>query len=623
MNFWNFFEQFDNKTKEKSLVDSNKIIRILKFVFGKYGFESLYKFFVDISIQNDFNIIIFTTRRCHILFSIFKKYVFTDKEKYKLLKGHKLYISDKAICFYKKEINNSKVLIADDIMIHGRALNDIKSRVECFAPKKIKVAVYAISDDSPKEDINFELTLINKEWKDLSNKIVASIILTSTPYASYLYAFTKKMPKEEFEKIKLSLDQNFIIKNNNLNLKDITLDLSLDEVNNTDELNLVLKKYIQGYIYPLNSNINEGREFLRVYYNEYTEVCILIPTVFLKEYTKEELEEECKRLGLSKMLKFQPEALYRALTAYYSLSILRQYREFIPDLSDSTWNVNDETVNMSYYKHFYIDLQKAININNLEIKFIYNESNILKDFNLKDYSVLNKKNNQKLENDIYLETFNNMISAKKQSIKSNSEEKNFLLNYICQVDINEEQNWEKKKIKAEKQIGFSFVLSKIIFDYKIITPFKFYSQIIYGSDSGLFTFYADKFSLKDEILYSNFLVTGEQVCRLYQDKYFLLVLCLSKYYFEIKNNHSKYIDFDLEDYIKRVLSSNISDEVKREIEQKFESLKDKNSKKMEENINFYFKNIYKEINDWNLESILHNAYDFLLPINEEKDNAIY
>lgn len=635
INFLNYFMHNNkyNKIEEKGLIESCDVIKTLKFIFGEYEFNRLYKFFLNISIKNRFDVIVFTTRRCHILFSIFKKYVFTDEEKEILSKNHKLYISDKAIHFYKRKISKSKILIVDDIMIHGRALKDVRIRVEKFNPHKIEVVVYAISEGSPKDNIKFELKLANDEWKSLSNRIVASIILTSTPYASYIYAFSKKMERKEFYKLKESLDKKFIFENNNIDIddnkidpNDTILDLSLKESDNSNELNSILSKYIQGYIYPLHTNRNENKEFLRVYYNESTKICILIPIVFLGEYSDDQLTKECKNLHLDKVVNSQPEIIYRALTAYYSLTVFGKYNEYIPDcLNDPSWNVNDQTINMSYYDNFYNDLYNLIseknNSNHLQLKFAYDKKYNLNSFDIHDYSVSSKKSNHILEDDIYLIVFKKMLSDvlsdENNMFPYNNEfEHNastiFLYDYIRQVNFNEEEYLKNKKPnEAEKQIGFSFVLSKFIFDKRIMKPFQFYSKLVSGADSGLITFYADKFNLNKEVLYSNFLITGEQVCRLYQNKYFILVLYLIEYYFNSKNDETQNIQIDLNTYKDRILNASISDNVRENINKVFLYLERTNHLKMDEFIEFFIDNIYEGINDQELKSILQNGCNYL------------
>lgn len=623
-----FFTETKPDTFERSLANSGQIITILKHVFGELEFDDLYAFLKKASINSRAKIIVFTTRRSHLLFSLFSKYVFTEKEKEELVKRGKLYISDKAVHFYKRKIKGSKVLIVDDIMIHGRALKNVRMRVEKYQPREIETRVYAISDKSHATDVKKEKVLFGEDWKTLSNQIVASLILTSTPYASYIYSFSKSMALSEFNDLKANLDSQFIF---NDNIKEnIKIDLSLQESDQTENLHELLKDYVQGYIYPMTEDENNS-EFLRIYYNNLTNLCVIIPTVFLDEYTSEGLLNACKKAKLNKIVKSEPEVMYRALTAYYSLEIIDKYKKVPNCIDDHSWNVNDKTINMSYYNGFYYDIYRLIAKKNGRLYSLLNSSNhiYLCFSDISKYSVNSKVTPLvKLHNDIYFATFLKSLEKTPeevyQSCKNNNEfpynynikhspQTIFLFDYLRNVNQREEDylNSIDNIDEAEKQVGYSFVLSNLIFEKKYMTPFEFYSRLISGADSGLITFYADKFNLDKETYFSNFLITGEQLCRLYQNKYFILVLLLLKYFTRLERDENITINIDFSKFLDNILNSDISSSAKNNISKVKNYLKSNDHLKMDDFTAFFIENIYEGVNDKELNSILQNGYNYL------------
>lgn len=596
---------------------------IMNFIFGERLFKDLYDFFINVFSLFNPDVIILTTRRSHLLYCLFHHYIFTnaDIEKYNIKKV--LIITDKAIDFYKERITNSQTVVIDDILIHGRALEDVFNRVASVNPKHVKKAVFAIDKNTKYNVDHCCYVLETKLWKELSNKIVSSLILSSTPYASYLYSFFTCIPEEKFTSLVTDLlnevDEKVFDK------KYTVLDLSLNESDNENTINKELKKHIMGYIIPLNNNAN-CNEFLRLYYNKYTNLCVVIPSKILGGYTESEIDCEFEQVfstnnKLNKFQCYKYEIKYRMLTTYYSISLLEKYRSRIPSLliEDNDFSyINRQNIDMSYFSGFYDEIKnlKFTTINDTATGFLDDDS-------VKEYIVYNKYSNKQLLPDVYLDSFNKMINTNDGHIISFNDENNhsiftnLLYNFLRMVDIEEEiiidQSFNKdeslnttdilNKLNNLKQKGLSFSFVDILSKRKNVSLFEIYSKIINGADTGLITFYADTYNLGKQKMYSNFLITGEQVCRLYQNKYLITVLYLKQLYDYVKEHFT--ISMDFVDFIETCVSNieDIDDRIIR-FAKDISMLDDFIPQLLTENI-------YEEVNDKYLEFLIENGYEYL------------
>lgn len=597
---------------------------VMNFIFGERLFKDLYDFFINVFSLFNPEVIILTTRRSHLLYCLFRHYIFTnaDIEKYNIKEV--LIITDKAIDFYKEKIYDSQVVVIDDILIHGRALEDVFNRVSLVTPKNVKKAVFAI-DKNTKYTVDYCCYALEKKlWKELSNKIVSSLILSSTPYASYLYSFFTFISEEKFTKLVTDLlnevDENVFDK------KYTILDLSLNESDNENIINKELKKHIMGYIIPLNNNPN-CNEFLRLYYNKYTNLCITIPSKILGSYTGREIDYEFKKIfstnnELKKFQSYKYEIKYRMLTTYFSISLIEKHKNKIPSLliEDNDFSaINKDNVDMSYFSGFYDEIKKLkfAHSNNVATGFLDEDS-------IKEYIVYNKYSNKKLLPDVYLDSFKKMINTNDWHILSFNDENNpsiftgLLYNFLRMVDIEEELIIDKSfnkdeslnvttdilnKLNSLKQKGLSFSFVDILSKRKNVSLFEIYSKIINGADTGLITFYADTYNLGEVKMYSNFLIKGEQVCRLYQNKYLITVLYLKQFYDYVKERFE--VEMNFVEFIENCISNinNIDNRI---------MLIAQHIDKIDGFIpQLLIENIYEEVKDKYLKLLIENGYKHL------------
>ncbi len=542
------------------IIEYKKNVRkVLNFVFGEQGFFDLYNFFLNVFLKLNPDIVVFTTRRAHVLFSLFKFYVFSDDDVKKTKINDILCIDDKSINTHKVEISRAKsIVVVDDILIHGRALDDVVHRLQQVNSIQIKKAVFIISDETGYEVEYYVHRFNRKLWKQFSNKIVSALILSSVPYASYLYSFFMPLSASDFETLKEKCFSLF--SNSSLRIDAFELDLSLQEVDNETKFNREINKNIKAYIFPLNNN-----EFLRIYYNKYTQLLYVIPTVFLDSYTKEEIEELYDGVFSSKRLKRKmsecgPETKYRLLSAYFSYNLIDKYdlkSKLQIEFNDEKFVLNKNNrkiIDMSFYDGCYDDLANT-NGTFHDFKQIDKKFSTFTEL-VEKYKVKTKYKNEPIYRDVYLDEFLALNANEDKVIfGAHSNYTNMIYEYLKNVDIQEEKvlndclstvNLKTSSLLELKQRGLSFVFIEYLSEKMNIPVFKIYSCIVAGADTGLITFYADSYSIDNVDIYSNFLITGEQVCRLYQNKYLIVALCLKKFYERVKSKYivnMKYMDF--------------------------------------------------------------------------------
>lgn len=584
--------------------NTNTIENILISILGAVQFAKLKKFFIDI-LNKSCDIYIFTTRRSHLLFCIFKKYILS--ENYFFEKKECRYITDKALGFYKCEIENSNVLVIDDILVHGRALASVVNEVVKLRPKKIEPIVFVMGEDvldidninkSVSKVISTSGVLKKAEWQTLSNQIVASIILTSTPYASYVFSIYKEMSPEEFSEFNFELKSKLLSGRVKIDTK---MDLTLNEYDNNSDLSKKNEDNVKAYIYPIKTNIQEDCSFLRVYYNKLTKICIVIPFFIMGTYTELELLNQSKNIFGDKFETVEPDLQYRILTAYYSFLLLEN-EDIKPIIDKNKWNNSKDYVEMCYYPTFYDDINNAISKN--EYLFVNSKSiiNSLEETNFYKAMVGDENNLC----DVYLNVFKELIEKSKDDFSQESKhslQTVFLHTYLTNVNENEEKyidDCKKLGITVLKQKGLSFEIMKLLIstiDWLNMSSFDLFSKCISGADSGLITISPNKFVFNEKIYYSNFLITGEQVCRLYQNEFFIFLMVLKKFYNEY--NEELNLNCSFKSFILENLNEITSDSKKKNL-----LLKDLDSVLLEDT--FVEKNIYEKIYDKELKFYLEN-----------------
>lgn len=530
-----FLERNSKKIIFDNIGDNLKKSKIIRYVLGDVEYNELYNFFKDEVLSIDADLYVFTTRRCHLLFYLFLNEVFEKKE-YK----NKNFITDKAIFIYNSMNNGSsfeksnqlkgkKCVVVDDILIHGRALKSVIDSIEKFNPSSITVRVFnesfysTFSIEAEMHGISFDSykKTKDKDWKLLSNKIVATLLLTSTPYTSYVYSYTCDVYEDVFS--------NLIEKLQKCSDEYKKIDLSLDECNNDNEISKVIRNNIKAYVFKFNDN-NSHFSCIRVYYNLLTSECIITPYSFLYGYSDVEIDRICNCLFSNSFINDVDsyDTKYRAIEAYYNLFLLKNINDEIDLFHDNCqWQLNYDQINYSFYNGFGEELEKIIQNTNKNVVDIYKSH--INDSNLNDIRKYYYKNND----DVY-------VGQYIKYLESNVNEFPFI-DFICSINEEEDKTFNNAVLqgKVKKQKGLPSIWLNLINDSKL------YYIIIQAFDTGLISV-SPNYINKNVVC--DYYVTGEQVCRLYQNKYVIFLKNMYDLYMQSNQNN-----YSFDDYIKNII----------------------------------------------------------------------
>ncbi len=163
---------------------------------------------------SSYDYIVLTTRRCFCLFYALEKdlafkahyqsWFSTNKDLLEQLK--KKIISSQCMDIIGSRFYNTKVLLVDDIMIHGKTVYKFykKAKIE-YNAKTVDTLVLIRNIENPdyyyfKTENNYYtvLELENIDWKEISNIIVSYLHDVGQLYISYIYGY--KVSKSDLEK---------------------------------------------------------------------------------------------------------------------------------------------------------------------------------------------------------------------------------------------------------------------------------------------------------------------------------------------------------------------------------------------------------------------------------------
>lgn len=478
--------------------------KILTYVLD-FHYDRILNFFKQVAIE-DFDVLIFTTRRCLILYYIYSKYVFS--EDVKKLFDKKTILSDKAIMLNKDLIRRKKCAVLDDVVIHGRSLTDVVNRVKKADPKTVKSYVYAFNEDA--ECLIDYCSYYTKDhsWEELSNKIVAAIILLSYPYAVYAYSFSEEMSINEYIDFEKNLSKKYSCS--------YDLDLSLNESNLNNEISELISKSVVSKTFFIDDNFNE--KAVRVYYNKLLKTCTIIPFCFIKNLSESLIDEFIKQIKYSKydFTNAEIQTKYRLIQTCCSLNIIKDCDIFQDCMNEKLWHVNAEQVDSGYFK----DIYSEIKFNDLAVNDVLKASKDLDECSFKS---------GKNDNNVYYDT-----TIDERTLPDNIDELEYDKQakikckiFISMVHINEDASFSKISTTdyyKEKQRGISLPgLCQKVFNLKINKDNNqiiraFYAAIVECFDTGLFTLYPEKIETENGNYCSEFLITGEQVCRLFYNQ---------------------------------------------------------------------------------------------------------
>lgn len=172
-------------------------------ILGLYYYE-LYDFFLDI-ITAEYDYKILSARRCLVLYQIFQRLFCLDAESStddvrlrSLSSAPGIVMSDQAAAQLSELSENAKVLLVDDVIIHGNHLWNAYCSIISYQPRAAVTPRVYMSSSCPKApNISDEFwnsllwTDQSKwgEWMELSNRIVNVIYCANIPYISHLVGY--------------------------------------------------------------------------------------------------------------------------------------------------------------------------------------------------------------------------------------------------------------------------------------------------------------------------------------------------------------------------------------------------------------------------------------------------
>ncbi len=326
-----------------------------------FNFNSIYtvgcaffKKIVELDKQNNYDYMILTTRRCFCLFFA----LYNDEE----FKTNCLYksndfdfeyfnrIIDKTISSQSIDINgddfkHKKILLLDDIMIHGHAVYELFEKLNGYQPNKVDTLIMIRNIEFPdfyymetKQEYSFVERLVNPEWREISNLIVKYLHTKSEGYISYIFSIKTQIKRivqaqkeiSELEKIDIDFKKLETYQEYNSNCYPDYYFVNLNK-------NYSFIKYALFRVYRSNTGMSED--------------CYVVPFIQLKNMTTSMIDDIWNSIWASEQLlctelsKIKTsEDRYKALTAICSIVM---YQNILGSI-----NMSESIIDKSYFPGF-------------------------------------------------------------------------------------------------------------------------------------------------------------------------------------------------------------------------------------------------------------------------------
>lgn len=275
------------------------------------NYDLLYDYFCN-ALEREEEYKILRARRCQVLFLIFLSIIFKNEPDIQI---HGIFISNHAIAKYKEDILKSSAVILDDIVIHGRGLQELYEEVdEEFRNDNIHVYVHKVSRnadamaDKLKKKLESDSRIFDWEWRELSTQLVNVIQATAAPYVSFVEAYisTRNIDPEK-------MNNRFIIYDNT----------------NNDQKRVGAKAYVFFEKDVLPSVIQSGGydACIRCYESKKMKKVVYMPYVFMKAFSRDDIRFFCTEF--SKNLKNKQEALKEEVLKEQDNDLNLRYRAYL------------------------------------------------------------------------------------------------------------------------------------------------------------------------------------------------------------------------------------------------------------------------------------------------------
>lgn len=245
-------------------MEALQLKKMLFKTFGEEYYTKMYNFFLEFSITEKYEYKIIKTRRAFVLYQLFLQ-VFEDQykkqydasfiEEYDVLL-ERVYndclIGNECIM---GDFKGKKLLIIDDILIHGRALNSFVDNLFQYGVEDISVAVlmYNKTAECVKENLNAAIEKITNEklrfstcsqeksWEEFSNKIVYAIQQSGICYSAFVPQYRLKSSP-----FFVSLDKYIVIEPNKLQMQkrsNLNISIYKETTRSFNNFRPILRKY--------------------------------------------------------------------------------------------------------------------------------------------------------------------------------------------------------------------------------------------------------------------------------------------------------------------------------------------------------------------------------------------
>lgn len=241
------------------------------------NYDLLYDYFCN-ALDRGEEYKILRARRCQVLFQLFLPIILKNEPNIRI---HGTFISDHAIAKYKDEILKTSALILDDIVIHGRGLEELYEDLDSgYEHDNIHVYVHKMArtadamSEKLKAKLEWDSKIYDWEWRELSTQLVNAIYATVTPYVSFVETY---------------------ISGRELDLERAGEAFTVSDYTNEDQERIGTKAYVifEKDILPRIIGNGGYDACVRYYKNEKMMKTVYVPYVFMKSLSENDIDVFC------------------------------------------------------------------------------------------------------------------------------------------------------------------------------------------------------------------------------------------------------------------------------------------------------------------------------------------
>lgn len=294
---------------------------------------------------SQYDYIVATTRRCFcLLVSLSFSKDFAESINIEVLSK---IISSQSIHIHGKSFEGKKVLICDDIMIHGQSVLALYNDIREYHPSELNVFVMLRNIETPdyfkyKTEMNYDVVdmVSDQTWKHFSSSIVQFIHDNSVLYISYIYGF--KLSKEY---LSVTIDK----------YKDYLHRFEIDEgtfkesnySNGCEPCYYIIDNINE--IFGLSDSFNYIRyAVLRVYKNPIDDSCWVVPYVELKDIYVDGLKDLWSKITRNSKLS----EINNSTDIFKSLTALISWTLYVKMFGENSQLCDTSYIDSSYFDGF-------------------------------------------------------------------------------------------------------------------------------------------------------------------------------------------------------------------------------------------------------------------------------